>query len=95
MSLGNAVSKNDVDNKSAQLALTLRTNFDGIRHFKVWLDTKVDGDLVTLGYTQGEVNILRSATGDMDELRRIYEGLATLANAKDFRQFTKLLTGVS
>lgn len=95
MSLGNAVSKNDVDNKSAQLALTLRTNCDGIRHFKIWLDTKVDADLVALGYTQGEVNILRSATADMDELRRIYEGLANLASAKDFRTFAKLLTGVS
>lgn len=95
MSLGYAVSKNDVDSKAAQLALTLRTNFDGIRHFKIWLDTKTDQDLINLGYVQGEVNILRSATGDMDELRRIYEGLANLAVAKDFRTFAKLLTGVS
>lgn len=95
MSLGYAVSKNDVDSKAAQLALTLRTNFDGIRHFKIWLDTKTDPELVALGYTGGEVTILRSATGDMDQLRQIYEGLVNLSAAKDFRAFAKLLTGVS
>lgn len=95
MSLGYAVTKNDVDNKAAQLALTLRTNFDAIRNFKIWLDTKTDTDLTTLGYSSGEAATLRSATADMDELRRIYEGLTSLGVAKDFRAFTKLLTGVS
>lgn len=95
MSVGTAVVKVDVDYKAAQLALTLRTNFDAIRNFKIWLDTKVDNDLTTLGYSAGEVATLRSAVADMDELRRVYEGLATVAVAKDFRAFAKLLTGVS
>lgn len=95
MSLGYAVSKNDVDGKAAGLALSLRNDFDGIRHFKIWLDTKIDAELITLGYTQAEVNTLRSAAADMDQLRTIYEGLVNLSVAKDFRAFTKLLTGVS
>lgn len=95
MSLGYPVNKNDVDGKAGQLALTLRGNFDAIRNFKIWLDTKVDADLTALGYTGSEVATLRSAAADMDQLRQIYEGLATLGVAKDFRAFTKLLTGVS
>lgn len=94
MSLGYLVTKNDVDSKVASLALTLRTNFDAVRNFKIWLDTKTDPDLTAMGYTSGEVATLRSATADMDELRRIYEGLIA-AGQKDYRAFTKLVTGVS
>lgn len=96
MSLGYPVSKSDVDGKAGGLALGLRTTFDEIRNFKIWLDTQTDLALTTgLGYTGAEVNTLRSAATDLDQLRQIYEGLANLGVAKDFRAFAKLLTGVS
>lgn len=95
MSLGYPVSKNDVDSKAGGLALSLRTTFDGVRNFKIWLDTQTDPVLTALGYSSGEIATLRSAAADMDQLRQIYEGLANLGSAKDFRQFAKLLTGVS
>jgi hypothetical protein len=95
MTVGYAVTKNDIDSTVGSLALTLRTNFDHIRNFKILLDTKTDPDLTGLGYTAGEVATLRSATADMDQLRTIYEGLVNLGSAKDFRTFTKLVVGVS
>ena len=95
MALGYPVTKNSVDSQAGLVALTLRTNFDAIRHFKIWLDTQLDGTLTGMGYSAGEVAQLRSAVGDMDQLRTIYEGGAALAVAKDFRTFAKLLTGAS
>lgn len=95
MSVGSAVAKIDVDYRSDQLARVLRDNFDSIKHFKIWLDTQTDPMLTALGYDSGDIAVLRSGVGDMEQLRLIYEGLANLTNAKDFRTFTKRLTGVS
>lgn len=58
-----------------------------------WLDTKSEGDLTTLGYTPGEVAQLKSAFADADELATIFEGIANLSVAKDFRAFLKLVWG--
>ena len=43
------------------------------------------------GYAAGDVSTFKSAFSDMDQLRQIYQGLATLGTAKDFRSFTKLI----
>jgi len=93
--LGYPVTQNDVNSNAGAMALTLRNNFDAIRHMKLWLDTRTEQDLTALGYTAGEVAQLKAAFADMDQLRIIWEGGATLPTAKDFRAFAKLLTGAS
>ena len=95
MSVGSVVGKVDVDYRSEQLAKTLRDNFDDVKNFKIWLDAQTDPMLTELGYDGTDIARLRSAVGDMEQLRQIYEGTVNLANAKDFRTFTKFLTGVS
>lgn len=95
MSVGNPATKNDIDVTAQQVAHTMRENFDRVRHFKIWLDAQTDLMLTERGYTSEEVGILRSAVGDLDLLRRIYEGTVGLAAPKDFQAFAKFLTGVS
>lgn len=94
MTLGFPALKTDIDARSGQLALTLRDTFRSIQLFKAWLDTKTDQNLLDLGYNQGEVNTLRSAMADLDQLRTVYEGTATRTPAYDYRTFAKLLVGV-
>ena len=93
MPVGFPTAKGDVDSRAGQLSLQLRDTFTQIQTFAAWLATQTDANLITLGYVQGEVNTLRSAITDLDQLRTIFQGGAALASAKDFRTFSKLLTG--
>ena len=95
MTVGYAVSKADCDGRAGALALALRTDFDAIRNFKIWLDAQTDPVLTSLGYAAGEIATLRSALTDLAHLGGIYEGTQTQGAAYDFRTFAKLLTGVS
>jgi hypothetical protein len=94
MSVGFAAAKADYDQRAGGLAMALRDDLARIAAFKAHLDTRTDANLIALGFTQGEVDTLRSAFGDLDQLRTIYEGSVNLSVAKDFRSFAKLLTGV-
>jgi hypothetical protein len=63
-----------------------------IMQYKAWLDTVPDSDFITQGgYVQADLDILRSAISDMDQLRSVYQGLSAVATAKDFRTFAKLM----
>lgn len=44
------------------------------------------------GYAQADVTTMKSAFSDLDQLRTIYQGLATLGSTKDFRAFAKLVS---
>jgi hypothetical protein len=94
MSVGFAALKPDYDQRSGGLAMAVRDALDNVRKFKAHLDTKTDQSLINLGYVQAEVDLMRSAFVDLDQLRTIYEGTANLSVAKDFRAFAKQITGV-
>jgi hypothetical protein len=90
-----AISPNDratTANTLASLARELDRQMLKIQQFKTWLDTVTDAELLAspFSFVQGDINVMRSATGDMDQLRTLYQGGATLGSAKDFRTFTKL-----
>jgi hypothetical protein len=93
VAVGFAALKTDVDARSGQLALTLRDTLRQVQLFKAWLDTQTDAQLIALGYAQGDVDKLRSAYVDLDQLRTVYEGAGTRTPAYDYRTFSKLLVG--
>jgi hypothetical protein len=93
MAVGYPALKTDIDSRAGQLALGVRDTLRQIQIFKAYLDTQSDASLITLGYSQGDVNTLRSAYGDLDKLRTVYEGTATQGTTYDFRTFAKLLVG--
>jgi len=95
LSVGYSATKADIDSRSGGLALSLRNTTDEIRNFKIFLDSKPDGDLTALGYTAGDINTLRSAFVDLARLVSVYEGTQAQPSAYDFRTFAKLLTGTA
>lgn len=94
VAVGASVTAADINSTSAQLVRMVFSALTSVQQFKEGcLDTLTDADLIMLGYTAGEVALLRSAVGDLDQLRDLWDGGATLAVAKDFRVFAKRLLG--
>jgi hypothetical protein len=95
MAVGLPTNKLDIDSKAGSIAVRLRDVFQEIQYTQAWLAGTTDAELTALGYTTAEVAVLKSAMSDLDQLRTIFIGNATLATAKDFRQFAKRLTGLA
>jgi hypothetical protein len=93
MSVGLAADKASIDQRIGSIAVDVRGVFERIQVMQAYLSGQTDQALQALGYTVGEVALLKSASGDMDLLRRIYEGTATQTTLKDFRVFPGQLTG--
>lgn len=95
MSVGLTLSKADLDNRAASIALDLRNVLYRVQVFKAALDTLSVAQLQALGYATSpdEASILKSSFTDLDKLRTIYEGTGTQGTTYDFRTFAKQLTG--
>lgn len=95
MSLGFPQTKNDWDNRAGQLAITLRNTLTDIQRFQTLLTATPDVNLTGLGYSSTEVAQMKSAFTDLNDLARIYSGLASAKTLPyDYTTFAKLLTGV-
>lgn len=97
MAIGIQQDAGSVSTWAGNICLEIERVMDQTQHFKAFLDATSDAVLTASPYNfaQTDVNNLRSAFSDLDQLRTIYQGAATLATAKDFRTFAKLLRGVS
>lgn len=94
MSIGIAVTKVEIDSRVGDTARSFLRAFEQVDDIKFFLDATPDDDLVALGYTANEVAVIKTAFGDLTQLRQIWEGTATLGTAKDFRTFVRRLWGV-
>lgn len=84
--------KNTINGRIGALSQQVDAAFLRIQQFKVWMDSLSDATLIsTYGYGQADLDVIRSAVADLDQLRTIYQGTVNLAVAKDFRTFDKLL----
>ena len=95
MPVGIVVSKTQLDAVSGSIARDLKQALENVIELNTWLVAQADIDLITLGYTAGEIAVLKSAYTDAAELAALFAGAATLSLAKDFRQFLKQLWGIS
>lgn len=84
-------TKSEVNALAGQLPTTVFAVLSDIRSFKTWLDSKSDADLLAapFAFTQGEIDVTRSAFTDLKQLADIHDGLATLGSVKDFNAFAK------
>jgi len=87
------LNKAGIDQTTGRVAQALNLAFRDVLSTKAFLDVQIDSQLVALGYDAGDVAVLRSAYGDLDQLRRIFEGAEALGAAKDFRTFAQRLWG--
>ena len=87
------LTKASVDQTVGDASQRLNIAFEDVASTKRFLDPYQNADLIALGYTQADVDNIKSAFADLDQLREIYQGLASLASAKDFRVFSQRLYG--
>lgn len=82
--------KNSINNHAGGLLQAIDGTFLRIQQFKLFLDAIPDATLISAyGYVQADIDVLRSALSDAEQLRTIYQGTVNLAVAKDFRAFAK------
>jgi hypothetical protein len=91
--LNAALTKQTIDVTLGDAAQAVNLAMINVENAKRFLDPAQDEDLIALGYTAEDVAAIRSAFADLDQLRRIYEGLEDLTPAKDFRTFSQRLYG--
>lgn len=84
--------KATINNRIGGLSQQIDRSMLAIQQFKAWMDSLSDATLIsTYGYVQADLDVIRSAVADLDQLRTIYQGAVGLASPKDFRTFDKLL----
>ncbi|HKE80033.1 MAG TPA: hypothetical protein VKB54_12020 [Solirubrobacteraceae bacterium] len=90
--LNAALTKQSIDVTLGEAAQAVNIAMLNAESAAAFLAPAQDADLIALGYSGGEVAVLRSAINDLDRLRRVYAGLEATA-AYDFRTFAKQLYG--
>jgi hypothetical protein len=92
---GYPVNRQVLDNRVGALVVQVREVLEDVQRIHAFLAAELDADLVTMGYTQGEVDLLKSSFTDLDKLARIANGSAVQADASNFFFWAKNLTGLS
>lgn len=93
MSVGIQPTKQDLDNSMGTLAKDIKINLRRAKEFKQYFDAKSDLEIMALGYTQGEVNIIRGTFTDLNKLNDIFEGTVAHTPAADLRLWAKQVWG--
>ena len=94
MSVGILATKGEIDSRMGEIARGQQKVFKELSILKGYLDSTADTDLVAMGYTEGEVAILKSAAADMTQFSEVFVGKVAVSPAKDFSAFVRLLWGV-
>lgn len=84
-------SKQQIYDNAGALAKRIDAALKDVQEQKAWLDGISDATLLAAPFScvQADIDVLRSAFNDMNQLATIYLGTANLAVAKDFRAFAK------
>lgn len=93
--IGASVTRESVDATLGQITQETNEVFQRVRLMQQWLAGQTTAVLQAppYNYTAGEVDVIKSAFADLDQLRTIYEGAANLTSAKDFRTFAHQIWG--
>jgi hypothetical protein len=94
MSVGLAVTKQEIDARAGDLARGFQKSFEDVATLQGYLEQTPNADLVALGYTDDEVATLKTALVDLTQLGHIWAGTEALEVPKDFRTFVRRLWGV-
>ena len=98
MTAGLSLTKGDLDNRAGSLVIAVRDGLARCAQFCDLLnDTSIfanDAALIALGYTQGEVTMMRAAFTDLKALWNVAKANGTVPSNNDFWFNAKHLTGV-
>lgn len=94
MAIGIIATKGEIDSRMGQLARDYQKLWRDLAILKAYFDATANGTIEALGFSAGEVAVIKSAIADLDQLYNISRGSANLAVAKDFQAFVRQLWGV-
>lgn len=94
MPIGIIATKGEIDSRMGQLARDYQKLFRDLGILKTYFDATSNATLEGLGYTPGEVAVLKSAIADLNQLYDISRGAVNLPAVKDFQSFVRQLWGV-
>lgn len=94
MSIGIAVNKSSVDAQVGRVCADFMNALESIAALDDSLSPYDSAALQAFGYTSGEAALIGSIRADLNQLRTIAMGLATLSPAKDFRTFARQAAGI-
>lgn len=83
MSIGNSVSKGELDQQIGDIALGLRRDFRKAQEMRHYLLITPDATLTGIGYTAAEVAIIKSAFADADTIVQAATGAGTITPASN------------
>ncbi len=61
---------------ATQRALAVRNDITAAQGFYAWISGQADADLTGIGFTAGDISLMRSMAADLNALGNIYHGLA-------------------
>lgn len=68
---GNA-NVDTIVNRTTQFMINMRDNFEGIIDMQAWVSAQSDAQLEALGFSAGDLTMLRSALADANAMAQIY-----------------------
>jgi hypothetical protein len=103
MSVGRGITKNDIDQRMSSAVEQVWNSLNNINQASLWLaNTNIvpnDTFLTNLGYTSGEVTLLRAAVNDLGHstngLWAVAHNLKTVPSTNNFFFSGQQITGVN
>jgi hypothetical protein len=87
-------NKDAVNHTLGSVTQQVYAALDNARKIQQALAATPNQTLLDMGFTQADIDSMKSAYVDLDNLRQIFEGGRTQAVAYDFRTFAKRLIGI-
>ena len=94
MPVGIVVNKDTINNQVGRISSTFLNLLDDIAIMDDGLAPYDSAALEGFGFTAGEAATIGSIRSELNQLRQIAMGLATLSPAKDFRTFPRQAAGI-
>lgn len=95
MAVGFPVTKNDIDLTLGQIVVQLRDSIFRVPGVKARLDAMSDADLLTLGYSDADVTLMRATLTDLNQIYLLTTGQAAQPDPYDFRTNVAQVTGIA
>jgi hypothetical protein len=86
-------NKESINHDLGSVTRQVYASLDNVRKLKIALDGAPNQTLLDIGFTQNDIDTIRSAFTDLDNLRQIFEGGRNQMTAYDFRTFARRLIG--
>lgn len=92
--IGLPVTKDTINRVLGTLCQRLNADFTEVETLKGWSDNTQQADIEALGYTADEAYLVKLLIDELNQLKQLYTGAATLAVAKDFRDQARKAWGI-